>query len=88
MVMGPPISIGIVNIPVRAIPITVDRKLSFRMLHQKCNTPISYRLFCEEGNEVPKSEIAYGHKLKGHDYLVLDKKRSILQNLRLSSSIS
>ena len=68
------ISIGLVNIPVRAIPITLERKLSFRMLHQKCKTPISYKLFCEEGDEVSKSEIAYGYKVKGHDYLVFDKK--------------
>jgi len=27
-------------------------KISFRMLHQKCKTPISYKLFCEEGDEV------------------------------------
>ena len=44
------------------------------MLHQKCNTPIFYKLFCEEGDEVPKSEMAYGYQLKGHDYLVLYKK--------------
>jgi DNA end-binding protein Ku len=44
------------------------------MLHQKCKTPISYKLFCEEGDEVSKSEIAYGYKLKGHDYLVFDKR--------------
>jgi DNA end-binding protein Ku len=68
------ISIGLVNIPVRAIPITLERKISFRMLHQKCKTPISYKLFCEEGDEVSKSEIAYGYKVKGHDYLVFDKK--------------
>jgi DNA end-binding protein Ku len=68
------ISMGLVNIPVRAIPITLERKISFRMLHGKCKTPISYRLFCEEGDEIPKSEIAYGYKLKGHDYLVFDKK--------------
>jgi hypothetical protein len=29
------------------------------MLHQKCKTPISYKLFCEERDEVSKSEIAY-----------------------------
>jgi DNA end-binding protein Ku len=68
------ISMGLVNIPVRAIPISIERKISFRMLHQKCKTPISYKLFCEEGDEVPKSEIAFGHKLEGHDYLVFDKK--------------
>ena len=68
------ISMGLVNIPVRAIPITLERKVSFRMLHEKCKTPISYKLFCEEGDEVSKSEIAYGYKLKGHDYLVFDKR--------------
>jgi len=68
------ISMGLVNIPVRAIPITIERKVTFRMLHRKCKTPISYKLFCEEGDEVPKSDISYGYKLKGHDYLVFDKK--------------
>jgi DNA end-binding protein Ku len=68
------ISMGLVNIPVRAIPITLERKITFRMLHQKCKTPISYKLFCEEGDEVSKSEIAYGYKVKGHDFLVFDKK--------------
>jgi len=43
------------------------------MLHKKFETPISYRLFCEEGDKVPKSEIAFGYKLKGHGYLVFDK---------------
>ncbi len=68
------ISIGLVNIPVRTIPLTIDKKVSFRMLHQKCKTPISYKIFCQEGDEVPKSEIAYGYRLKGHEYLVFDKK--------------
>jgi DNA end-binding protein Ku len=68
------ISIGLVNIPVRAIPITIERKISFRMLHRKCETPISYKLFCEEGDEVPRSEIVYGYKLKDHEYIILDKK--------------
>jgi len=66
------ISIGLVNIPIRAIPITIERKISFRMLHQRCKTPISYRIFCEKGDKVPRSEIAYGYKLKGHDYLAFD----------------
>lgn len=39
------ISMGLVNIPVRAIPITLERKISFRMLHNKCKTPLSYKLF-------------------------------------------
>jgi hypothetical protein len=43
------------------------------MLDEKCKTPISYKLFCGEGDEVPKSELAYGYKLKGHEYLVFGK---------------
>jgi len=68
------LSIGLVNIPVRAIPITIERRTGFRMLHKKCNTPISYRKFCGEGDEVPQSEIAYGYKLERDKYLVLNKK--------------
>jgi DNA end-binding protein Ku len=68
------LSIGLVNIPVRAIPITIERRTGFRMLHKKCNTPISYRKFCGEGDEVPHSEIAYGYKLERDKYLVLNKK--------------
>jgi hypothetical protein len=68
------ISIGLVNIPVRSNPLTIEKKDRFRMLHQKCKTPISYRIFCQEGDEVPKSEITYGYRLKGHEYLVFNKK--------------
>jgi DNA end-binding protein Ku len=65
---------GLVNIPVRAIPITIEKKIGFRMLHQSCNTPISYKRFCGEGDEVPVSEIVYGYKLERGKYLVFDKK--------------
>jgi DNA end-binding protein Ku len=68
------LSIGLVNIPVRAVPITIEKRTGFRMLHKKCNTPISYRKFCGEGDEVAQSEIAYGYKLERDKYLVLNKK--------------
>jgi DNA end-binding protein Ku len=68
------LSMGLVNIPVRAIPITIEKKIGFRMLHQRCNTPISYKRFCGEGDEVPVSEIVYGYKLERGKYLVFDKK--------------
>jgi DNA end-binding protein Ku len=79
---------GLVNIPVRAIPLGLERKVSFRMLHQKCKTPISYRLLCEEGDEVSKSEIAWVYKLRVHDYLVFDKKRLLPQNPFQASLLS
>lgn len=68
------LSIGLVNIPVRAIPLTIDKNIGFRMLHQRCNTPISYKKFCGEGDEVSQSEIVYGYKLERGKYLVFDKK--------------
>jgi hypothetical protein len=49
---------GLINISVRVIPINIEKKISFRMLYQKCNTYISDGLFCEEWEWVPKSEIA------------------------------
>jgi DNA end-binding protein Ku len=68
------LSMGLVNIPVRAVPITRDKKISFRMLHKSCSTPISYKQFCEEGDEVPQSEIVYGYRLGRGKYLIFDKK--------------
>jgi DNA end-binding protein Ku len=68
------LSIGLVNIPVRAVPMTIEKKSGFRMLHNRCNTPISYKKFCGEGDEVPQSEIVYGYKLDRGKYLVFDKK--------------
>ena len=68
------LSMGLVNIPVRAVPITKDKKISFRMLHKSCSTPISYKRFCEEGDEVPESETVYGYKVGRGKYLIFDKK--------------
>jgi hypothetical protein len=48
---------------------------SDRMLHQKCKNLSSLGFSVEEGDEVSKSGIAYGYRLKGHDYLVFDRKR-------------
>jgi len=68
------LSIGLVNIPVRALPITRTMRTSFRMLHRKCKTPISYRKFCQEGEEVSQSEIIYGYRLDKDKYVTLEKK--------------
>jgi DNA end-binding protein Ku len=44
------------------------------MLHKSCSTPISYKRFCGEGDEVSESEIVYGYKLERGKYLLFDKK--------------
>ena len=66
------LSIGLVNIPVTMVPLTRDRRIKFRMLHQKCKTPIHYKRYCEEGEEVPLAEIVHGYQLKRDAYVIFD----------------
>jgi len=68
------LSMGLVNIPVRAIPITVEKRPGFKMLHKSCSTPIHYKKYCEKGDEVPDNEVVYGYKLERNKYVVFDKK--------------
>ncbi len=64
------LSMGLVNIPVKAIPITRDKGVSFKMLHKSCETPVHYRKFCEKGDEVRANEIIHGYKLGGSKYVI------------------
>ncbi|VVB67982.1 Ku70/Ku80 beta-barrel domain protein [uncultured archaeon] len=66
--------IGLVNIPVKAVSMTKDKRISFRMLHRSCKTAISYKRFCQQGDEVPLADIVYGYPLGRNQYIVLEKK--------------
>ena len=66
--------IGLVNIPVKAMLLTKDVRISFRMLHKSCKTAISYKRFCQEGEEVTQADIVYGYPLGNNKYAVLEKK--------------
>ncbi len=66
--------IGLVNIPVKALLMTKDVRISFRMLHRSCKTPISFKRFCQEGEEVTLADIVYGYPLGKDRYAVLEKK--------------
>jgi DNA end-binding protein Ku len=68
------LGIGLVNIPVKAVPMTKDHHISFRMLHERCKTPIHYKKYCEENKEVSQDEIVYGYQITKGKYIVLDKK--------------
>lgn len=65
--------IGLVNIPIRAVSITRDLRISFRMLHRSCKTPISYKRFCQEGDEVTLADVVYGYPLQKNKYIILEK---------------
>jgi DNA end-binding protein Ku len=64
------LSMGFVNIPVKAIPITRDNGISFKMLHKTCETPIHYKKYCEKGEEVHANEIVNGYKLGRSKYVI------------------
>jgi len=66
--------IGLVNIPVKALLMTRDVRISFRMLHRSCKTQISFKRFCQEGEEVGLGDIVYGYPLGKDRYAVLEKK--------------
>ncbi len=66
--------IGLVNIPVKALSLIRERRISFRMLHKSCKTPISFKRICQEGEEVSMADIIYGYPLDKNRYVLLDKK--------------
>jgi DNA end-binding protein Ku len=65
--------IGLVNIPVKAVSVTRDLRISFRMLHRSCKTPISFKRFCQEGEEVNLADVVYGYPLQKNRYIILEK---------------
>ncbi|MDD1678063.1 MAG: Ku protein [Methanomicrobiales archaeon] len=67
------VSLGLVNVSVKAIPLIRDKAIHFRMIHEKCETPISYKKYCEKGDEVPDSEIVFGYELTRGEYVLLRK---------------
>ncbi|MDT8357620.1 MAG: Ku protein [Methanomicrobiaceae archaeon] len=67
------ISLGLVNVPVKALPITRDRTIHFRMIHRECGTPIHYKKVCEEGKEVDRDGIVYGYEFTRGEYVILEK---------------
>ena len=66
--------IGLVNIPVKALSLIRDRRKSVRMLHKSCQTPISFKRICQEGEEVSLAAIIYGYPLDKSRYVLLEKK--------------
>jgi DNA end-binding protein Ku len=69
------IAFGLVNIPVELRTAVRDHRLSFRMLHEKDQTPIRFKRVREDtGKEVPWGEIVKGFEVSKGDFIVLDDK--------------
>src|SRR3990167_2027277 len=70
------VSFGLVTIPVRMYSAIEKHTLGFKMLHDKCQTPITYKRWCDHCNkEVSWEQIVKGLKV-GHDkYFILTKEK-------------
>lgn len=82
------LSFGLINIPIRVYSATVDRGISFTMLHKKDLSPIRFARICkEDGKEIPYEDIVKGYEYKKGDYVVLVDEDFEKVNLKKTKSI-
>ncbi|WP_146551379.1 Ku protein [Rummeliibacillus sp. SL167] len=75
------ISFGLVNIPIKLHAATENKDVKLRQLHKECNTPISYKKFCENCNkEVEDTDIVKAYEYTKNKFVVLDAED--LENLK------
>lgn len=75
------LSFGLVNIPIELYSAVQSHSLGFKLLHEKCHTPISYQRWCTHcKQEVQWGEIVKGIKLPDDTYFILTKEN--LQKLK------
>jgi DNA end-binding protein Ku len=72
------IAFGLVNIPVKMYAAINRRPVSFRLLHQKDNSPIEYRRWCTQNDhEVPWDEVVKGVDLGDGQFYVFSKRELV-----------
>lgn len=82
------ISFGLVNIPVHMYTATVEKEISFTLLHKKDHSTIRYSRVCKaEDKEVPWNEIVKGYEIDKGEYVVLDDKDFDKANLEKTKTI-
>lgn len=68
------ISFGLVHVPVKMFAATEDKDISMRMLHQECNTPLSYVRKCSTcDREVEWAEIVKGYEYEPGQFVLFNK---------------
>jgi len=69
------IAFGLVNIPIKMYAAVDRRPVSFKLLHQKDNSPIEYRRWCaQHDHEVPWDEVVKGVDLGDGQFYVFSKR--------------
>jgi DNA end-binding protein Ku len=68
------VSIGLVNVPVKAFPMTRDSSVHFHLLHRKDGQPLRYERVCtRDGRVVPWEETVKGYEVRKNEFVVLEK---------------
>ncbi|HMK16214.1 MAG TPA: Ku protein, partial [Methanomicrobiales archaeon] len=68
------VSIGLVNVPVKAYPMTRDSSIHFHLLHAKDGQPLKYERVCtRDGVVVPWEETVKGYEVRRNEFIVLGK---------------
>ncbi|HVW66279.1 MAG TPA: Ku protein [Candidatus Peribacteraceae bacterium] len=66
------ISFGLVVIPVKLYPGTIDVSLDLDLLHKKDKSPIRYARICKaDGREIPYEDTVKGYEYEKGDYVIL-----------------
>jgi len=66
------ISFGLVNVPIRLSTATSKKNVSFRMLHDKCKTPVNMVRHCSVCDvDVEYSELVKGYEYEDNKFVVL-----------------
>jgi len=82
------ISFGLVSVPVSVYSATMERRVSFALLHEKDNSPIRYKRFCErENTEVPKEEIVRGFEYEKGEFVILNEDDLAKVDAKLTKTI-
>lgn len=70
------ISFGLVTIPVELYSAIEEHTFGFKLLHKKCNTPISYERHCDHCNQIIDwHDVVKGIKLSNGSYFILSQEK-------------
>ena len=82
------ISFALVTIPISVFSATRSNDVSFKYLHKKDLSPVSYKRFCDaEGQEVPWEEITRGYEFEKGRFVGVTEEEFKQANVELSRTI-
>lgn len=82
------LSFGLVNIPVQMYTASIEKQITFSLLHKKDLSTIRYARICKlEDKEVPWNEIVKGYEQENGNFVIMDDKDFAKVNLEKTKTI-